>query len=61
MATILQQLAKEQFPGTLLIVSKVRVSPDLGVAKIYVSIFPVAKTKESSNSYNSTAQNYVEH
>jgi len=47
MATILQQLAKEQFPGTLLSVSKVRVSPDLGVAKIYVSIFPVAKTKES--------------
>lgn len=47
MATILQQLAKDQFPGTLLSVSKVRVSPDLGVAKIYVSIFPVAKTKET--------------
>ena len=38
---------KDQFPGTLLSVSKVRVSPDLGVAKIYVSIFPVAKTKET--------------
>ena len=46
MATILQQMARENFPGTLLSVSKVRVSPDLGVAKIYVSIFPVAKTKE---------------
>jgi len=46
MATILQQMARENFPGTLLSISKVRVSPDLGVAKIYVSIFPVAKTKE---------------
>lgn len=47
MATILQQLAKDQFPGTLLSVSKVRVSPDLSLAKIYVSIFPVAKTKKT--------------
>lgn len=47
MAKILQQLAKDHFPGTLLSVSKVRVSPDLGVAKIYVSIFPAAKTKET--------------
>lgn len=46
MATILQGLAKEHFSGTLLSVTKVRVSPDLGVAKIYVSIFPIAKTKE---------------
>ena len=46
MATIFQDVAREHFPGTLLSVSKVRVSPDLGVAKVYVSIFPVAKTKE---------------
>lgn len=46
MALIFQNVARENFPGTLLSVSKVRVSPDLGVAKIYVSIFPVAKTKE---------------
>ena len=46
MATILQQLAREYFPGTLLSVSKVRVSPDLGVAKVFVSIFPIVKTKE---------------
>ncbi|MDA0740801.1 MAG: ribosome-binding factor A [Bacteroidetes bacterium] len=46
MATILQKLAREHFSGTLLSVSKVRVSPDLGVAKIYISIFPVNKTKE---------------
>jgi ribosome-binding factor A len=46
MATILQQLAREHFAGTLLSVSKVRVSPDLAVAKIFVSIFPIAKTNE---------------
>jgi len=46
MATIFQDVAREHFSGTLLSVSKVRVSPDLGVAKVYVSIFPVAKTKE---------------
>ena len=46
MAQILQQLAREHFSGTLLSVSKVRVSPDLGVAKIYISIFPIAQTKE---------------
>ena len=45
MATILQDLAREHF-GTLLSVSKVRVSPDLGVAKIYVSIFPISMTQE---------------
>ena len=45
MATIFQDVAREHFAGTLLSVSKVRVSPDLGVAKVYVSIFPVAKTK----------------
>ena len=46
MALIFQNVAREHFAGTLLSVSKVRVSPDLGVAKIYVSIFPVSKTKE---------------
>ena len=46
MATILQDLAREHFAGTLLSVSKVRVSPDLGVAKIYVSIFPISMTQE---------------
>ena len=46
MATILQDLARDHFAGTLLSVSKVRVSPDLGVAKVYVSIFPISMTQE---------------
>ncbi|MCC8199568.1 MAG: 30S ribosome-binding factor RbfA [Tannerellaceae bacterium] len=33
-------------PGTLISVSAVRVSPDLGLAKVYVSIFPSEKGLE---------------
>lgn len=33
-------LGKVSFPGVLLTVTKVRVTPDLGVAKAYISIFP---------------------
>ncbi len=29
-----------KFPGTLISVSEVRVSPDLSIARIYLSIFP---------------------
>jgi ribosome-binding factor A len=32
--------------GTLVTVSRVRVSPDLGIAKVYLSIFPSEKGKE---------------
>lgn len=33
-------------PGTLVSVSMVRVSPDLSVAKVYLSIFPSEKAEE---------------
>ena len=33
-------------PGTLVSVSAVRVSPDLSVAKVYLSIFPTEKADE---------------
>ncbi|MDL2208516.1 30S ribosome-binding factor RbfA [Parabacteroides sp. OttesenSCG-928-O15] len=33
-------------PGTLVSVSTVRVSPDLGIAKVYLSIFPSDKGEE---------------
>lgn len=39
-----------QFGGGVLIsVSEVRVSPDLGVANVYLSIFPDARQKEVMN------------
>lgn len=42
---IFQQMAKREFPGVLLTVTKVRVTPDLGVAKSYISIFPADNRK----------------
>lgn len=36
----------QQMRGVLVSVSTVRVSPDLGLAKIYLSIFPSEKAKE---------------
>ena len=34
------------FNGAMVTVSEVRISPDLSVAKVYVSIFPSAKAQE---------------
>lgn len=39
-------LDTKQMPGILVSVSEVRVSPDLGLAKVYLSIFPSEKGKE---------------
>lgn len=36
----------QQMKGVLVSVSAVRVSPDLGMAKVYLSIFPSEKGKE---------------
>ena len=41
MAVIFQQEGRNLLPGGLITVSAVRVSPDLGVAKVYLSLFPV--------------------
>lgn len=40
------QKQTQGMPGTLVSVSVVRVSPDLGVARVYLSIFPTEKSKE---------------
>ena len=40
------QKQTQGMPGTLISVSAVRVSPDLSMAKVYLSIFPSAKGKE---------------
>jgi len=36
-----QQHAREILPGKMITVTVVRISPDLGVAKVFLSIFPV--------------------
>lgn len=42
--------------GTLISVSIVRVSPDLSVAKVYLSIFPTEKGTEILNSIRESAK-----
>ncbi|MDX9749550.1 MAG: 30S ribosome-binding factor RbfA [Flavobacteriales bacterium] len=47
LAAIFQQEARQLLPGALITVSAVRVSPDLGIAKVYLSLFPV-KDKQAA-------------
>ncbi len=46
LAEILQRDCAELFRGLLITVTAVRVSPDFGYAKIYVSVFPFDKNEE---------------
>lgn len=41
LAEIFRMEARTLLPGGLITVSAVRVSPDLGLAKVYLSLFPV--------------------
>lgn len=49
-----QQTAK--MPGTMVTVSAVRVSPDLSVAKAYLSVFPSEKGAETLEAVNRSAK-----
>jgi len=40
LATFFQIQSRDLFPGRMITVTVVRVSPDLGVAKVYLSIYP---------------------
>lgn len=46
LADILLKLNKAKFPGKLISVSVVRVTKDLGIARIYLSIFPSEFSEE---------------
>ncbi len=45
LAEIIRGKGMSAFGGALVTVSEVRISPDLSVAKVYVSIFPSAKAE----------------
>ena len=49
MAEILRSKGMAAFGGAMVTVSEVRVSPDLSIAKVYVSIFPSEKQQEVMN------------
>ena len=46
LAEILRSKGMAAFDGAMVTVSEVRVSPDLSIAKTYVSIFPSAKAEK---------------
>ncbi|KAA6301417.1 MAG: Ribosome-binding factor A [Candidatus Ordinivivax streblomastigis] len=45
-------LQTKQMPGVMVSVTRVRISPDLSVAKAYLSIFPSEKGKELLDNIN---------
>lgn len=49
MAEIIRQKGMAFFDGALVSVSGVKISPDLSVAKVYVSVFPSAKSETVMN------------
>jgi len=46
LAVILQAESRELFPGRMVTVTMVRVTPDLGLAKVYLSVFPNKKDED---------------
>lgn len=46
LAEVLREIAQAKFAGILITVSNVKVSHDLGFARIYLSVFPPAKGDE---------------
>lgn len=47
LAEIIRSKGMAMFGGAMLTVSEVRISPDLSIAKVYVSIFPSSKQQEA--------------
>ena len=58
MAEILRSKGLVAFGGAMVTVSEVRVSPDLSLAKTYVSIFPSAKAEEVMKILNENVKAY---
>lgn len=58
MAEILRSKGMACFGGAMVTVSEVRVSPDLSIAKTYVSIFPSSKAEEVMKILNENLKLY---
>jgi ribosome-binding factor A len=55
LAAVFQKEGAAYLPNTLVTITKVRVSPDLGVAKVYLSFLNTDNTTLSVNTVNSHA------
>lgn len=58
MAEIIRSKGMAFFDGAMVTVSGVRISPDLSVAKVYVSIFPSAKANAVMEILNGNVKTY---
>jgi ribosome-binding factor A len=57
LAAILQKEGKNLFQGSMITITVVRLSPDLSIAKVYLSIFPSNKTEETMKQIESQTIN----
>lgn len=57
LATFFQQQTSSLFNGRMVTVTVVRISPDLGVARVYLSVFPSSAGKEVLEIINQNAKN----
>lgn len=55
-AEIIRSKGMAAFGGAMVSVTEVRISPDLSVAKVYVSVFPSAKSEELMQLVNENAR-----
>ena len=55
-AEIIRSTGMAAFGGAMVSVTEVRISPDLSVAKVYVSVFPSAKSEEVMQLVNENAR-----
>ena len=46
LSEIFREKGTQAYSGAMITVTSVRISPDLSVARVYISIFPSAKIKE---------------
>lgn len=58
LAEILRSKGMAAFGGAMVTVSEVRISPDLSIAKIYVSIFPSDKAEAVMGMLNENMKSY---
>lgn len=58
LAEIIRSKGMAVFGGAMVTVSEVRISPDLSVAKTYVSIFPSSKSGEVMNILQESIKEY---
>lgn len=58
LAEIIRSKGMAAFGGAMVTVSEVRVSPDLSVAKVYVSIFPSEKQESVMDTLQQSLKSY---